>query len=586
MDAQESPVTDHLVLEEALRDTPPRVWRARLGETAAIVKFADDGAPWSDPRSAFFGGQGLVPPFCMPIAHEAAAWARVDPARVLGTGTRDDGVPWLALRAVDGDPVTPGGPAMVERCLREGAQLLAHLHGVGVVHRDLRPANLVDTPTGLALIDLDASLLDGLGVTAPVGSRRWRAPEQFFAAGDARSDLYALGRVARWANAGDPDDPLADHPRAALVARLTALDPAERPASVAQVLEALGAPVTQAPKHALHPAMHASPTTAAVEEALLTLEPWQIVTGVDAALFERWAVATIGGRLLAEAARTGGARWLLVGALCGLLAERTGGDVALLYAAQARECLARADAPWHPASAALRTTLDGADRQALVEAYCALERFSTARRVALGAPDLTALVDWHRGAHTTSLDTLRAGDETLLTGQLAASHLLVSRANRATAAWARLALPSALVLAAEACPIDEAQALSAALAQLDPARARPAQLILALRQRRIADAVHLARAAADAGAWSPRVAACVALLDDDAPDKATALAILGAELPVLDLARTLIGASLAATPNDPALARCLSAATLLVDDGPVTSLRMRLARQLLFRDTA
>src|SRR5437773_8517998 len=126
----------------------------------------------------------------------------------------------------------------VRRLLRDVADALAYAHERGVVHRDIKPDNiLVDAETGRPMVtdfgiaravsDSD-SRLTATGMA--IGTPAYMSPEQ--AAGertiDGRSDIYALGIVAYQMLAGEPPFSAASTP-AMLVKHIS-----ERPTPIEQ----------------------------------------------------------------------------------------------------------------------------------------------------------------------------------------------------------------------------------------------------------------------------------------------------------------------------------------------------------------
>lgn len=145
-----------------------------------------------------------------------------------------DGHAFFAMALVEGESLAqrlsargPFPPAEAVRYLREVAWALAYAHARGVIHRDVKPENiLIERGSGRALVTDFGIARDGRqeGLTATgnvLGTVHYMSPEQ--AAGDfldGRSDLYALGVVGYYILSGVfPFD--ADSASAILVAHVT-----------------------------------------------------------------------------------------------------------------------------------------------------------------------------------------------------------------------------------------------------------------------------------------------------------------------------------------------------------------------------
>ncbi|MBL9076886.1 MAG: hypothetical protein JNL08_05250 [Planctomycetes bacterium] len=122
------------------------------------------------------------------------------------------------------------------------AQTLARLHSLrtaaapaGVCHGDVKPPNLLRTPSTTLLLDFEHA--------TPIGSDAAAAPErvhgnrQFQPAGEPPSaafDVFGLGATLAWLLAGGDRNALPQHPDVtALVRALTAPDPSHRPTAAA-----------------------------------------------------------------------------------------------------------------------------------------------------------------------------------------------------------------------------------------------------------------------------------------------------------------------------------------------------------------
>jgi len=103
--------------------------------------------------------------------------------------------------------------------LRQTADALAHAHAIGVIHRDVKPSNILVNPQGeVKVLDLGLALLDEhvyegrithIQEDTILGTADYLAPEQALDSHkvDARADIYALGGVLYFCLTGHPPFP-------------------------------------------------------------------------------------------------------------------------------------------------------------------------------------------------------------------------------------------------------------------------------------------------------------------------------------------------------------------------------------------
>jgi serine/threonine protein kinase len=194
----------------------------------------------------------------------------------------DDGRPWIVMELIQarslGELVDENGPLDVRAAARVGLQLLAALrsaHAIGVMHRDVKPGNVLMDADGRAILaDFGIARAEDSPATTTsgvlVGSPSYIAPERAQGGrGGPASDLWSLGATLYAAVEGRPpydragalptlmavvsEDP--DPPRRAgimwpVISGLLAADPSRRLSAAAaeqmlrQVAESGAAPVT------------------------------------------------------------------------------------------------------------------------------------------------------------------------------------------------------------------------------------------------------------------------------------------------------------------------------------------------------
>jgi serine/threonine protein kinase len=183
----------------------------------------------------------------------------------------EDSIPFVVMELVRGESLYTRRPQTLGEMLTIACQLCAaleHAHAYGIVHRDVKPENVMIAPDGTAkLMDFGLARTVDSRLTAEgaiVGTLFYLAPEQALGGEiDGRADLYALGvMLYEWTSGRLPfegDDPVSvigqhlhapvvppqeHNPQipsalADLMLRLLSKKPEDRPGSAAQVEEML-----------------------------------------------------------------------------------------------------------------------------------------------------------------------------------------------------------------------------------------------------------------------------------------------------------------------------------------------------------
>ena len=236
------------LVDEIGRGGMGTVWKARhlrLGRTVAVKFLAPELA--------------AQPDFERRLEREARALALLSHPGIVAVHDygRDEGVGYIVMEYVEGAPLSSVIPLPLDRAVviaRHVLQALAYAHRRGVVHRDVKPENiLVDAAGAVKVTDFGiARLVTGdadPGITAVgrvAGTPRYLAPEALAgAAPDPRMDVYAVGIVLREMVTGpapgtDAMPPALDR----IVSRATAARPEDRypdADEMARALERFGA---------------------------------------------------------------------------------------------------------------------------------------------------------------------------------------------------------------------------------------------------------------------------------------------------------------------------------------------------------
>jgi serine/threonine-protein kinase len=178
--------------------------------------------------------------------------------------------PYLVMQFVPGENLAEwlerGREVDCEQLARELLEALAHIHRAGILHRDVKPANVIVEPGGTAkLIDFgialppDATALTSTGLV--LGTERYAAPEVMEGRqASERSDLYSCGVVLRACESG------ASPALRSLVEWMIRADPGDRPGSAGEALAELDreASASEPPTQVFEPSFERAPVRAPI----------------------------------------------------------------------------------------------------------------------------------------------------------------------------------------------------------------------------------------------------------------------------------------------------------------------------------
>ncbi len=198
---------------------PPRLGRLRkmerlgAGGFATVWRYHDDELDSDVAVKALAENWAQHPDIRERFLEEARILRRADAdhvVRVYDNGETDSGTPYFVMSYADqgtvADLIAVRRPSVEEslEIIRQAGAGLAVLHRNGIIHRDIKPQNLLlrSRPDGTAEVlvaDLGVAkaVAHASGLTQVVGTPAYIAPEQALGQGlDIRADVHALGAVA------------------------------------------------------------------------------------------------------------------------------------------------------------------------------------------------------------------------------------------------------------------------------------------------------------------------------------------------------------------------------------------------------
>src|SRR5690606_8520503 len=175
------------------------------------------------------------------------------------TSGETDGIPWFTMPYVAGESLRvallkgPLGISETVSLLRDVARALAYAHSEGIVHRDIKPDNVLVSAGSATVTDfgiakainaarasesVTGSTLTQVGMS--IGTPAYMSPEQAMGeAVDHRTDIYSFGVMAWELLSGQPPF------HAESSARLVALHLSEEPPDIAEVRPDCPAPLAR-----------------------------------------------------------------------------------------------------------------------------------------------------------------------------------------------------------------------------------------------------------------------------------------------------------------------------------------------------
>jgi serine/threonine-protein kinase len=297
--------------------------RASLLQTGTIVKAGMQLGPYKIERQIGAGGMGEVyratdtrlarevaiktcrQEFGERFQREARAIASLNHRHICSL--YDVGPNYLVMELLEGETLAEKlkrGQLSIEQTLLHGGEIadaLAAAHAKGVVHRDMKPGNIMITKAGVKVLDFGlAKSSQDENLTGPnvvMGTPAYMAPEQREGQEcDTRTDIYALGLMLHEMATGKrclkgekPSLEQVPEKLGHVIERCLALDPEDRWQSAADVRSELlwAAKPVQAPEKAIV-AEHPNPGVETIEKRHRW--PWILVAALAlAAGVAAWA---------------------------------------------------------------------------------------------------------------------------------------------------------------------------------------------------------------------------------------------------------------------------------------------------------